>query len=389
MKFFSLPLIALVAQQALAIALPINDQISAELEARHQHLPGSRAGKFGFGAGKGGKGSSIGKGAAVGAGAGAIAAGAGKGSGGKSTTSSAAIGASTSIAETSTTTTASVIATGAADIGTGGSKGSGGGKGTGTSTTSSAVLGSSTTTSVATSVVSTATTAPPPPSNPGLSAAQVTAAQSSLTLDKSQVMPGLAQNGQAIPEAGQVPSLTSVNNFINYCLTQSTTLTNGLQTVGGSCNPVPMGRILATTKLPTSKFSFPANFGTIASNTTFTITMNVNNLVTGNFVDAATNYYAAPAQVDGTGTLIGHTHFVIEKLSSLQQTTVTNALTFAFFKGVNTPAVNGVVSEVVTGGLAPGVYRLACINTAANHQPALASVAQHGHMDDMIYFTVN
>lgn len=32
-------------------------------------------------------------------------------------------------------------------------------------------------------------------------------------LDPSQVQPGLALDGQAIPEAGQVPSLTSNNNL--------------------------------------------------------------------------------------------------------------------------------------------------------------------------------
>lgn len=211
--------------------------------------------------------------------------------------------------------------------------------------------------------------------------------QTSLNLDPSQVQPGLAQDGQAVPEAGQVPSLTSVNNFINFCATQDTTLTNGLQTTAGSCNPTIMGRILATTKLPSSKFTFPVNGGSVAANQTFTISMAINNMVTGNFVAAATNYYAAPCQVDGTGTVVGHSHVVVEKLDSLTQTTTTNPLNFAFFKGLNLAAVNGVLTATVTGGVAPGAYRLSSINTCANHQPVLASVAQHGHMDDMIYFT--
>ena len=41
----------------------------------------------------------------------------------------------------------------------------------------------------------------------------VNAAQSSLTLDPSQVQKGLEQDGQAVQEAGQVPSLTSSNNL--------------------------------------------------------------------------------------------------------------------------------------------------------------------------------
>ena len=41
MKFpaVALPLLALAAQQAVAIALPLSDDVSAELEARHHHLP--------------------------------------------------------------------------------------------------------------------------------------------------------------------------------------------------------------------------------------------------------------------------------------------------------------------------------------------------------------
>lgn len=350
MKFtISLTLLALVAQQAVAIALPVNDELTAELAARH-HPGGARGGQGGRGGfkgqgGNGGKGGNTGKGAAA-AGAGAVA------------------GAGAAVA-------------------------AGGNKGT-ASTTSSAVIGASTTSVAAASTsvaAAAAAAAPPPPSNGGLSQQQITALQTSLTLDKSQVQPGLEQDGQAIPEAGQVPSLTSNNNFINFCATQDTTLTNGLQTTAGSCNPTIMGRILATTKLPSSKFSFPANFGTVKANQTFTISMAINNMVTGNFVAAATNYYAAPCQVDGTGTVVGHSHVVIEKLDSLTQATVTNPLNFAFFKGLNIAAVNGVLTADVTGGVAPGAYRLASINTCANHQPVLASVAQHGHMDDMIYFT--
>lgn len=41
MKFpaVALPLLALAAQQAVAIVLPLSDDVSAELEARHHHLP--------------------------------------------------------------------------------------------------------------------------------------------------------------------------------------------------------------------------------------------------------------------------------------------------------------------------------------------------------------
>jgi len=72
----------------------------------------------------------------------------------------------------------------------------------------------------------------------------------------------------------------------------------------------------------------------------------------------------------------------------MNQTTPTSPGTFAFFKGLNDVAANGTLSAEVTGGLPAGVYRLASINAAANHQPVLVAVAQHGTLDDMVYFTV-
>ncbi|KDQ15005.1 hypothetical protein BOTBODRAFT_174202 [Botryobasidium botryosum FD-172 SS1] len=216
--------------------------------------------------------------------------------------------------------------------------------------------------------------------------------QSSLKLDPSQVQTGLEQDGNSAvpPDPNQVASLTSSNNFINFCLTQTgVPLTNGTQIKGGSCNPTIMGRVLSTANLPSAKFQYPANLDTIPANVNFTVQIAINNLETGFFTNATSNFFAAPAQVNDQGTLIGHSHVVIEKMDSLTSTTVPDPLVFAFFKGLNDPAVNGILSTVVTGGLPAGVYRASTINTAANHQPPLASIAQHGSLDDQVYFTVS
>ena len=146
-----------------------------------------------------------------------------------------------------------------------------------------------------------------------------------------------------------------------------------------------MGIIAATTNMPSSKFTFPTNFGTIPANQAFTINMAINNIQTGTFVNAQANYYSAPQQVNAQGTIIGHTHVVIQKLDAIDQTTPADPSVFAFFKGINSAAVNGVVSADVTAGLPAGVYRLASINAAANHQPVLVAIAQHGSLDDMVY----
>jgi len=218
------------------------------------------------------------------------------------------------------------------------------------------------------------------------------AAQSSLTLLSSQVSTGFENNGQDVPEAGQVASLTSSNNFINFCAQfANLPLTNGQQVTTGSCNNAIMGVIPASSNIPSGKFVSPANGDTVAANTAFTVTMAVKNIELGNFVNAKENYYSAPQQVNSAGLIIGHSHFVIEEMADgLGTTTPTNPLDFAFFQGVNAAQdANGQVSISVSDGLPAGVYRLGSIMSSSNHQPTLAPIAQHGLMDDVVYFTVS
>lgn len=113
--------------------------------------------------------------------------------------------------------------------------------------------------------------------------------------------------------------------------------------------------------------------------------MNVAGMQTGFFVNANANYFAAPQQLNSAGQIIGHSHVVIEPLTSLTQTTPTDPTKFVFFKGLNAAAVGGVLTADVDGGLPAGVYKLSSINSAANHQPAIVPVAQHGSLDDFIY----
>ena len=49
---------------------------------------------------------------------------------------------------------------------------------------------------------------------------------------------------------------------------------------------------------------------------------------------------------------------MIEEIGSLTSTDVTNPQVFAFFKGLNAPATNGVLSTDVVGGLPAGVYKV-------------------------------
>ncbi|KAI0772478.1 hypothetical protein BD413DRAFT_603947 [Trametes elegans] len=214
--------------------------------------------------------------------------------------------------------------------------------------------------------------------------------QKSLTLIQSVIATGFANDGQDVPAAGQVASATSTNNFINFCATvPQLPLTNGKQIQTGSCNPAPMGVIASKDKMPSSKFVFPTNLGTIPANQNFTVKMAINNLETGHFTNAQANYFAAPQVVNAQGLIQGHSHIVIEAIDSLQSTKATDPTKFAFFQGLNDKAQNGVLSATVGGGLPAGTYRIASINAAANHQPALVAIAQHGSLDDMVYFTVS
>jgi len=208
--------------------------------------------------------------------------------------------------------------------------------------------------------------------------------QKSLTLDPSVIAEGFNQDGQAEPTPGQVPSRTSPNNFINFCINKP--ITNGKQIRSGSCNPAPMGDIPSTDKMPSSKFVTPKNLQNFRPNTAFTIKMSVNNLDTGNFVNPNTNYYAAPQQLNDQGTILGHSHVVIEKINSIDQTTPTDPNVFAFFKGLN--ADGDVLSTTVDKGLPAGTYRCCSINTSSNHAPVVVAVAQRGSTDDCVYMTV-
>ncbi|KAF8060988.1 hypothetical protein FPV67DRAFT_317208 [Lyophyllum atratum] len=213
--------------------------------------------------------------------------------------------------------------------------------------------------------------------------------QKCLTLDPKVIAKGFANDGQDVPTAGQVASLTSTNNFINFCLTQpKLPLTNGKQITTGSCNPAPIGAIPSVNNMPSAKFKVPTNGDTLKADTAFTITMAIANMQTGASVNPQENFSSAPQQLNRQGRIIGHSHVVVEALTALDQTTPTDPKIFAFFKGLNAPASGGVLTADVTSGLPAGFYKLSSINTAANHQPVIVPIAQHGSLDDAIYFTI-
>ncbi|GBE87087.1 hypothetical protein SCP_1003340 [Sparassis crispa] len=327
------------------------------------------------------------------------------GSGGSASSAVSAVASSSAASSVASSATASVVssasasASGSSENGSSknGSKGSKGSKGSSSSSvvssaaasaTASSSSGNNSTEAVSSSASVSSTASAAAASSTASASNNSSDPQSALTLLPSVIATGFEDNGQDVPAAGQVASLTSSNNFINFCATvPQLPITNGQQITTGSCNPAPMGIIAATTNMPSAKFVFPANGATIPANQNFTIQMAVSNFDTGFFVNAEKNYFAGPQVVNSAGNIQGHSHVVIEKLTSLNQTTPTQPTIFAFFKGMNEAAQNGVLTATVTNGLPAGDYRLASINSAANHQPVLVAIAQHGTLDDMIYFT--
>jgi hypothetical protein len=72
----------------------------------------------------------------------------------------------------------------------------------------------------------------------------------------------------------------------------------------------------------------PENTDKIPANQGFTITMAIKNMETGNFVNPQTNYFSAPQQVNGQGTLIGHSHVVVQKMAALDDDEILDPETF-------------------------------------------------------------
>ncbi|KAJ7080668.1 hypothetical protein C8R44DRAFT_540927, partial [Mycena epipterygia] len=129
------------------------------------------------------------------------------------------------------------------------------------------------------------------------------------------------------------------------------------QIMTGSCNPMPIGLIPSSDKMPSVKFNFSRNGDTINANVPFNATLNVANFHIGIFTNAQKTYFAVPQTLDAEGLIIGHSHMVIETLTLLDQILPTDSRNF-FFKGVDGAAVNGELSVFIANGLPEGPYRI-------------------------------
>ena len=137
-----------------------------------------------------------------------------------------------------------------------------------------------------------------------------------------------------------------------------------------------MGDIPSSANMVATIITSPTTGDTIAANTDFTLEAQVANLNAGTFTNADTSYYAAPQRIGAGGNIIGHIHFTVQSIGSLNPSTPPDAGVFAFFKGVdNDGNGQGLLSAAVAGGLPAGTYRACTMSSSANHQPVLMPVS--------------
>jgi len=210
-----------------------------------------------------------------------------------------------------------------------------------------------------------------------------------LQLDPSIVMPAGSNDGQDEPTAGQVASLTSGNNQINFCAQFKDAITNGQQNRDGSCNPMVMGRIPSFNNMPSQSFVTPKNNDVITAGQDLQFTFKTRNWQAGFFTNPTNTYYMAPQQLNAQGQIIGHSHVTCVDINGLDDTEPVDTRVFAFFKGLNEPVDgNGLLKATAPGGLDPGTYMCCLMGAASNHQGWLMPVAQRGPHDPCIRFTV-
>lgn len=212
--------------------------------------------------------------------------------------------------------------------------------------------------------------------------------QGAAQLNPDVIQAASNSDGQPDRGAGQSPSKTDANNFINFC--SGSQNTNGEQKLDGSCNGIPMGQLPGTGNMVSTLIINPKDGDTIPANQDMTIEVRINNIAAGTFTNPANTYYAAPQALDGGGNIIGHCHVTVQDTgANMNPQQPLDATQFVFFKGINTPPNDqGLLTAAVDGGLPEGNYRLCTMTAAANHQPVLMPVAQRGSQDDCIRFQV-
>ncbi|EER42004.1 conserved hypothetical protein [Histoplasma capsulatum var. duboisii H88] len=216
---------------------------------------------------------------------------------------------------------------------------------------------------------------------------------SGLCLDPSVLQKGSELDGEkeALNKDEVIPSITSSNNFINYC--NGKTLTNGTKINEGSCNGIPMGEIPSTKHMVSTLITSPLPGDEFKVNQTITFKVAVKNIEMGFYTNSNVSFLSAPQSLNCEGFVRGHTHLTVQFMGL--NTTAIQALDASnptWFKSVNGPHAENKTDDftaTLEGGLGkPGFYRVCTLTAAANHQPVIMPVPNRGAQDDCTKFKV-
>jgi hypothetical protein len=148
---------------------------------------------------------------------------------------------------------------------------------------------------------------------------------------------------------------------------------NGTQILTGVCSNTPQGEIPKVENMPSTLILFPENGQKIKRNKPFNVEVKTKKLELGFFSDPAITYNTFPQILNKKGLIQGHQHITIQFLGADKNSLeFPDATEFDFFKGLNDPSKNGVLSVEVDKGLPKkGIYRLCTIISSFSHQPVV------------------
>jgi hypothetical protein len=172
------------------------------------------------------------------------------------------------------------------------------------------------------------------------------------------------------------------NNDNDICKNSNLDKGDGTQNHDGYCVETVIGEIPDEDNMISTLIIEPADGSTIDANKKFRIETTSSNLITGFFTDPVKDYYVKPQELED-GKIKGHSHITIQKLEGNKKKPP-NPKAFAFFKGLDQRAENGILSVNVDKGLPPGDYRICTIVSSFSHQPVVMPIAQRGSQDDCI-----
>jgi len=194
----------------------------------------------------------------------------------------------------------------------------------------------------------------------------------------------LVSLSSSVLAADPKPNAFKTAEAVQFCKDSRLLRANGTQIRSGCCSSTVQGAIPDVTKMTSTLITFPRNGGSVIAGRNFTVKVKVKNLATGFFSDPVKDYYDLPQQLNRNGVIIGHSHITIQKLDGDK---IPDATVFAFFKGLNLEAVDGLLTQVAILPFT-GLYRMCTMSSGFTHQSVIMPVAQRGAQDDCIRFTV-